>query len=118
PLAASLDRRRSRGIRMTLDSRYLTDATLDELMASGPKTAFRIPGVPEGQLGFLSGAGGEVALRVAGDGAAVPDLSEYEHLSASVVRAGEQAWAELLIDDPYVLRRASPGVLRLAGRIQ
>ena len=75
---------------MTQDSRYLTDAALDEFMASGPKTAFRIPGVPEVQLVFLPGAGGGVALRVAWDGAAVPDLSEYEHLSASVVRAGSR----------------------------
>jgi hypothetical protein len=103
---------------MTSDSRYLTDAALDELMASGPKTAFRIPGIPEVQLVFLSGAGGEVALRVSWDGAAVPDLSEYEHLSASVVRAGEQAWAELLIDDPDVFRRALPVVWRIADRIQ
>lgn len=103
---------------MTQDSRYLTDAALDEFMASGPKTAFRIPGVPEVHLVFLPGAGGGVALRVAWDGAAVPDLSEYEHLSASVVRAGEQAWAELLIDDPYVFRRALPVVWRIADRIQ
>jgi hypothetical protein len=103
---------------MTRDSRYLTNMALDELMASGPKTAFRIPGVPEVQLVFLSGAEGGVALRVAWDGAAVPDLSEYEHLSASVVRAGEQAWAELLIDDPDVFRRALPVVWRIADRIQ
>jgi hypothetical protein len=103
---------------MTGDSRYLTDTALDELMASGPKTAFRIPGIPEVQLVFLSGAEGGVALRVAWDGAAVPDLSEYEHLSASVVRAGEQAWAELLIDDPEVFRRALPVVWRIADRIQ
>jgi hypothetical protein len=103
---------------MTRDSRYLTGTALDELMASGPKTAFRIPGVPEVQLVFLSGAEGGVALRVAWDGAAVPDLSEYEHLSASVVGAGEQAWAELLIDDPDVFRRALPVVWRIADRIQ
>ena len=103
---------------MTRDSRYLTDAALDEFMASGPTTAFRIPGVPEVQLVFLPGAEGGVALRVAWDGAAVPDLSEYEHLSASVVRAGEQAWAELLIDDPDVFRRALPVVWRIADRIQ
>lgn len=103
---------------MTPDSRYLTDTALDELMASGPKTAFRIPGVPEIQLVFLSGAGGGVALRVAWDGAAAPDLSEYEHLSASVVRAGEQTWAELLIDDPDVFRRALPVVWRISDRIQ
>lgn len=103
---------------MTQDSRYLTNTALDELMASGPKAAFRIPGVPEVQLVFLSGAGGGVVLRVAWDGAAVPDLSEYEHLSASVVRAGEQAWAEMLIDDPDVFRRALPVVWRIADRIQ
>jgi hypothetical protein len=103
---------------MTQDSRYLTEAALDELMASESKTAFRIPGVPEVQLVFLSGAEGGVALRVAWDGAAVPDLSEYEHLSASVVRAGEQAWAELLVDDPDVFRRALPVVWRIADRIQ
>ena len=40
---------------MIRDSRYLTDTALDELMASGPKTAFRIPGVPEVHLVFLSG---------------------------------------------------------------
>jgi hypothetical protein len=103
---------------MTRDSRYLTNTALDELMASGPKTAFRIPGVPEVQLVFLSGAGGGVVLRVSWDGAAVPDLSEYEHLSTSVIRAGEQAWAELLIDDPDVFRRALPVVWRIADRIQ
>ena len=103
---------------MTRDSRYLTAIALEEFMASGPKTAFRIPGVPETQLVFLSGAEGGVALRIAWDGAAVPDLSEYEHLSASIVRAGEQAWAELLIDDPDVFRRALPVVWRIADRIQ
>jgi hypothetical protein len=103
---------------MTRDSRYLTDTALDELMASGPRTAFRISGVPEVQLVFLSGAEGGVALWVAWDGAAMPDLSEYEHLSASVVRAGERAWAELLIDDPDVFRRALPVVWRIADRIQ
>jgi putative PD-(D/E)XK family protein DUF4420 len=103
---------------MMQESRYLTDTALDELMASGPKAAFRIPGVPEVLLVFLSGAEGGVALRVAWDGAAAPDLSEYEHLSASVVRVGEQAWAELLIDDPDVFRRALPVVWRIADRIQ
>ena len=103
---------------MTRDSRYLTDTALDEFMSSGPKTAVRIPGVPEVQLVFLSGAEGGVALRVAWDGATAPDLSDYEHLSASVVRAGEQAWAELLIDDPDVFRRALPVVWRIADRIQ
>jgi Putative PD-(D/E)XK family member, (DUF4420) len=103
---------------MTQDSRYLTDAALDEFLASGPTAAFRIPGVPEVHLVFLPGAAGGVALRVAWDGAAVPELSEYEHLSASVVRAGKQAWAELLIDDPDVFRRALPVVWRIADRIQ
>ena len=103
---------------MTQDSRYLTDAALDEFIASGPKTAFRIPGVPEVRLVFLPGADGGVALRVAWDGGAVPDLSEYEHLSASVVNDGEQAWAELLVDDPDVFRRALPVVWRIADRIQ
>ncbi len=103
---------------MTRDSRYLTDAALDDLMASGPRTAFRIPGVPEVQLVFLSGAEGGAALRVDWDGATVPDLSEYEHLSTSVVRAGNQAWAELLIDDPDIFRRALPVVWQIADRIQ
>lgn len=103
---------------MTEDSRHLTDAALDEFMASGSKTAFRIPGVPEVRLVFLPGPEGGVAVRVAWDGATVPDLSEYEHLSASVVRAGEQAWAELLIDAPHVFRRALPVVWRIADRIQ
>jgi hypothetical protein len=103
---------------MTQNLRHLTDATLDEFMASVPRTAFRIPGTPEVRLVFLPGAQGGVALRVAWDGAAVPDLSEYEHLSTSVIRAGEQAWAELLIDDPDVFRRAVPVVWRVADRIQ
>jgi hypothetical protein len=103
---------------MTRESRYLTDAALDEFLASGPTSAFRIPGDPEVHLVFLPGAAGGVALRVAWDGAAVPELSEYEHLAASIVRAGEQAWAELLIDDPGVFRRALPVVWRIADRIQ
>jgi hypothetical protein len=103
---------------MTHDSRYLTDAALDEFLASGPTAAFRIPGEPEVRLVFLPGAEGGVALRVAWDGAAVPDLSHYEHLSASVVTAAEQAWAELLIDDPRVFRRALPVVWRIADRVQ
>jgi hypothetical protein len=102
----------------TQDSRYLTDAALDEFMASGPTAVFRIPGVPEVHLVFFPGSEGGVALRVAWNGTAVPDLSEYEHLSVSVVQAGEQAWAELLIDDPSVFRRASPLVWRIADRIQ
>jgi hypothetical protein len=103
---------------MTRDSRYLTDTALDEFMASRPKAAFRIPGVPEVHLVFLPGAEGGVALRVAWDGITVPDLAEYEHLSASVTRAGDQTWAELLIDDPDVFRRAVPVVWRIADRIQ
>jgi hypothetical protein len=103
---------------MTQGQRYLTDAALDEFMASEPKTAFRIPGVPEVHLVFLPGLEGGVALRVAWDGAAAPDLSEYEHLSASVIQAGGNAWAELLIDDPDVFRRALPIVWRIADRIQ
>lgn len=103
---------------MTYGSRYLTDAALDEFMASGPTAAFRIPGIPEVRLVFLPGAEGGVALRVAWDGAAVPDLSQYEHLSVSVVTAAEQAWAELLIDDPNVFRRALPVIWRIADRVQ
>jgi putative PD-(D/E)XK family protein DUF4420 len=103
---------------MTQESRYLTDAALDEFMASVPATAFRMPGVPEVQLVFLPSTGGGVALRVSWDGATVPDLSEYEHLSASVIRTGGQAWAELLIDEPDVFRRALPVVWRIADRIQ
>jgi Putative PD-(D/E)XK family member, (DUF4420) len=103
---------------MTEDSRYLTDAAVDEFIASGARAAFRIPGIPEVRLVFLPGAGGGVALRVAWDGASVPDLSEYEHLSTSVVHGGEQAWAELLIDDAEVFRRALPMVWRIADRIQ
>lgn len=103
---------------MTRDSRYLTDAALDDLMASKPRAAFRIPGVPEVQLVFLSGFDGGVALRADWDGIAVPDLSEYEHLFASVARTGHQAWAELLIDDPDIFRRALPVVWRIADRIQ
>jgi len=61
---------------MTEESRYLTDAALDEFIASVPTTAFRIPGVPEVHLVFFPGAGGGVALRVAWDGTAVPDLSD------------------------------------------
>jgi hypothetical protein len=87
-------------------------------MASRSRTAFRIPGVPEARLVFLPGAEGGVALRVDWDGATVPDLSEYEHLSASVVRTGNQAWAELLIDDPDIFRHALPVVWRIADRIQ
>lgn len=103
---------------MTKGSRHLTDAALDEFIASRPRTAFRIPGDPEVLLIFLPGPEGGVALRVAWDGAAVPELSEYEHLSATVVMAGEQAWSELLIDDPLVFRRALPVVWRIADRIQ
>lgn len=103
---------------MTQDSRYLTDAALDDFMASGSKSAFRIPGVPEVHLVFLPGAVAAVALRVAWDGETVPDLFEFEHLSASIVRTGEQAWAELLIDDPVVFRRALPVVWRIADRVQ
>lgn len=103
---------------MSHRARYLTDAALDEFMASGPAAAFRFPGEPEVRLVFLPGARGGVALRVIWDGTAVPDLSEYEHLSTSVVRSGEQAWAELLIDDPDVFRRAVSVVWRIADRIQ
>ena len=67
---------------------------------------------------FPPGADGSVAMRVVWDGVAVPDLVEYEHLSADVVRTGSQAWAELLIDDPDVFRRALPVVWRIADRIQ
>ena len=59
---------------------------------------------------FLPGKDGGVALRVAWDGAAVPDLTEYEHLSASVVTVGGQAWSELVINDPDVVRRAMPAI--------
>ena len=87
------------------DSRYLTDAALDEFMAVWPKTAFRIPGTPK--RNWCSFLGLKAGLRCGSPGRCRrPDLSEYEHLSASVVRAGEQAWAELLIDDPDVFRRA------------
>lgn len=103
---------------MTHDSRYLTEAALDEFMASGPTTAFRIPGVPETRLVFLPGTDGGVALRVAWDGAAVPELSEYEHLTASVVHTEGQAWAELTIDDQAVFRRTLPVVWQIADRIQ
>src|ERR1700733_4152646 len=99
---------------MTQNGRYLTDAALDEFMASAATAAFRLLGIPEVQLVFLPGAHSGVALRVAWDGTAVPDLSEYEHMSASVVHGGERTWAELLIDDPEVLRRAVPVVWRIA----
>ncbi len=73
---------------MTRDSRYLTDTALDEFMASGPKAAFRIPGVPEVQLVFLPGAEGGVALRVAWDGITVPGLAEYEPLRVGHTNRG------------------------------
>jgi hypothetical protein len=66
----------------------------------------------------MPGADSGIALRVAWDGAAAPDLMEYEHLSTDVVRTGNQAWAELLIDDPEVFRRALPVVWQIADRIQ
>jgi len=103
---------------MSQDSRYLPEAVLDDLMRSRVRTAVRISGVPEIQLVFLPEAGGGIALRVTWDGAAVPDLVKYEHLSTDVVRTGSRAWAELLIDDPEVFRRALPVVWRIADRIQ
>lgn len=103
---------------MTDDARYLSESGLDEFMRSRTTAAVRIRGVPEIQLVFLPGVDGGVAVRVAWDGVAVPDLAEYEHLSADVVRTGDQAWAELLIDDPDVFRRAIPAVWRIADRIQ
>jgi hypothetical protein len=100
------------------DSRYLPEAVLDDLIGSGARSAVRVSGDPEIQLMFMPGAGGGIALRVAWDGTAVPDLLEYEHLSTDVVRTGSRAWAELLIDDPDVFRRALPVVWRIADRIQ
>jgi hypothetical protein len=103
---------------MTGDARYLSEAALDEFMGSSSTTAVRISGVPEVQLVFSPGKNCGVALRVEWDGTATPDLSDYEHLSASVVRTGDRAWAELLIDDPDVLRRALPVLWRITDRIQ
>lgn len=103
---------------MTNNARYLSESGLDEFMRSRTTAAVRIRGVPETQLVFLPGADSGVAVRVAWDGAAVPDLAEYEHLSADVVRTGDQAWAELLIDDPDVFRRAISAVWRIVDRIQ
>jgi hypothetical protein len=103
---------------MTQDSRYLTEAALDEFIASVPMTAFRVPGIPEMQIVFLAGAGSGVALRVQWDGSAIPDVSQYEHLFAAVVQAGGDAWAELLIDHADVFRRALPLIWRIADRIQ
>jgi hypothetical protein len=99
-------------------SRHLPEALLDDFIRSRARAAVRIPGVPEIQLVFPPGAGGGIALRVAWDGAAVPDLVEYEHLSADVVRTGSRAWSELLIDDPEVFRRALPVVWLIVDRIQ
>lgn len=100
------------------DPRHLSEAALDDFLNSRPKTAVRITGVPEIQLVFLTGEDGGAALRVDWDGNSMPDLSEYEHLSADIVRTGDRAWAELLIDDPDVFRRAVPAVWRIADRIQ
>lgn len=100
------------------DSRHLSEAALDEFLNSRPKTAVRIPGVPEIQLVFLPGKDSGVALRADWDGNSVPDLSEYAHLSADIVRTGDRAWAELLINDPDVFRRALPVMWRIADRIQ
>ena len=102
---------------MNRNLRHLPEALLDDFIRSRARTAVRIPGVPEIQLVFPPGAGGGIALRVAWDGAAVPDLVEYEHLSADVVRTGSRAWAELLIDDPEVFRRALPVVWLLPDRL-
>lgn len=103
---------------MISDSRYLSEATLDEFIRSRSRTAVRISGAPEIQFVFLPGSDGGVALRTEWDGSTTPDLSEYEHLSAGVVRTEDRAWAELLIDDPDVFRRALPVVWRIADRIQ
>jgi hypothetical protein len=103
---------------MTGDSRYLSEAALDEFMKSSSRTAVVISGVPEIQLVFSPGADGGVALRVEWDGTATPDLSEYEHLSTDVVRTGNRAWAQLLVDDPDVFRRALPLIWRIADRLQ
>lgn len=103
---------------MINNSRYLSEAAIEEFLDSRPKTAVRIPGVPEIQLVFLPGENGGVALRVDWDGSAMPDLTEYAHLSADIIRTGDQAWAELLIGDPSVFRRALPVVWRIADRVQ
>lgn len=100
------------------DNRYLSEAVLNEFLNSRPKTAVRVSGLPEIQLVFLPGKDGGVALRVDWDGNAVPDLSEYAHLSADIVRTGDRAWAELLVDDPDVFRGALPAVWRIADLIQ
>jgi len=97
-------------------SRHPQEALLDDFMRSRDRAAVRISGVPEIQLVFTPGVG--VALRVAWDGASVPDLVEYEHLSTDVVRTGNMAWAELLIDDPDVFRRTLAVVWRITDRIQ
>jgi hypothetical protein len=103
---------------VTRSSRHLTEAALDEFMAAGPQTAVRIPGRPEAHMVFLPGQDGGVALRVAWDGSAVPDLTGYEHLSASVVTVGGEAWSELVINDPDVVRRAMPAIWLIVDRIQ
>jgi Putative PD-(D/E)XK family member, (DUF4420) len=103
---------------VTPSSRHLTEAALDEFMAAGPQAAVRIPGRPEAHMVFLPGNDGGVALRVAWDGSALPDLTEYEHLSASVITVGGQAWSELIINDPDVARRAMPAIWLIIDRIQ
>ena len=101
-----------------IGSRHLTQEAVDEYLAAGPPSAIRVPGSPEALLVFAPGASGGVALRVAWDGAEVPDLTGYEHLTAAVVRTGRQAWAELAIDDVNVARRAFPVLWVIIDRIQ
>ncbi|HLW80185.1 MAG TPA: PD-(D/E)XK motif protein [Terriglobia bacterium] len=103
---------------MISSSRHLTPAALEEYLTARPTSTVRIPGDPEAWLVFGPGRSGGMALRIAWDGTEVPDLSAYEHLSAAVVRTGQQAWAELGIDDADVARRAFPVIQMIIDRVQ
>lgn len=103
---------------MISSSRHLTPAALEEYLTARPTSTVRIPGDPEAWLVFGPGRSGGVTLRIAWDGTEVPDLSAYEHLSATVVRTGQQAWAELGIDDADVARRAFPVIEMIIDRVQ
>ena len=103
---------------MISSSRHLTPAALEEYLIARPPSTVRITGNPEARLVFGPGPIGSVALRIAWDGTEVPELREYEHLSAAVVRTGDQAWSELQIDDADIARRAFPMLWMIIDRVQ
>jgi len=91
--------------------------TVEAYLAGAVPVAVPVPGTPAALL-VIDGAAEQIAIEVAWDGEAVPDLVEYEYLHARVVTRDGIAWARLEISGRAHLLDGYPLLSAIVDDIQ